>query len=67
MLSSIKATSLLPPFIWFHFVLSYISAVVFFTGGIGDWKNHLTIAENEMFDSILQEWTAGKEIPFTYE
>ena len=38
-----------------------------FTGDIGDWKNHLTIADNEMFDSFLQNWTAGKEIPFTYE
>lgn len=40
--------------------------VLFDTGGIGDWKNHMTVAENAMFDSVLEEWTAGKEIQFTY-
>ena len=36
-------------------------------GEIGDWKNHFTVADNELFDSVLEKWTAGKEIPFTYE
>ena len=36
-------------------------------GKIGDWKNHFTVADNELFDSVLEKWTAGKEIPFIYE
>ena len=36
-------------------------------GKIGDWRNHLTVADNELFDSVLEKWTAGKEIPFIYE
>ncbi|XP_067947799.1 sulfotransferase 1C2-like isoform X2 [Watersipora subatra] len=35
-------------------------------GGIGDWKNHLTVAQNEHFDSFLKGWEAGKDIPFKY-
>ena len=36
-------------------------------GEIGDWKNHFTVADNELFDSVLEKWTVGKEIPFIYE
>ena len=36
-------------------------------GKIGDWKNHFTVADNELFDSVLEKWTAGKEIPFIYK
>ncbi|KAF6019944.1 hypothetical protein EB796_021764 [Bugula neritina] len=36
-------------------------------GKIGDWKNHLTVVENEMFDEVLAKWPPSKEIPFVYE
>ncbi|XP_067946544.1 sulfotransferase 1B1-like [Watersipora subatra] len=35
-------------------------------GGIGDWKNHLTVAQNEHFDAFLANWKSGKGIPFKY-
>ncbi|XP_067945783.1 sulfotransferase 1E1-like [Watersipora subatra] len=35
-------------------------------GGIGDWKNHLTVAQNEQFDAFLANWEGGKGIPFQY-
>ncbi|XP_067945780.1 sulfotransferase 1E1-like [Watersipora subatra] len=35
-------------------------------GSIGDWKNHLTVAQNEQFDAFLADWEGGKEIPFHY-
>jgi len=38
-----------------------------FAGDIGDWKNHLTVAENEAFDGFLAEWKEGKDIPFIFE
>ena len=36
-------------------------------GIIGDWKNHFTVADNELFDSVLMKWSFGKEIPFIYK
>jgi len=35
-------------------------------GEIGDWKNHFTVADNELFDACLDRWAVGKEIPFRY-
>ena len=37
------------------------------TGEIGDWKNHFTVADNEMFEEALQKWPTVKTIPFQYE
>ncbi|KAF6019942.1 hypothetical protein EB796_021762 [Bugula neritina] len=36
-------------------------------GQIGDWKNHFTVADNEMVDEFLAKWPLSKEIPFVYE
>ncbi|XP_067929895.1 sulfotransferase 1C2A-like isoform X2 [Watersipora subatra] len=36
-------------------------------GTIGDWKNQLTVADNELFNSFLESWEEGKDIPFLYE
>jgi len=35
-------------------------------GDIGDWKNHFTVADNELFDAFLDRWAVGKDIPFRY-
>ena len=48
-----------------HF--AWYSLFLLTTGEVGDWKNHFTVADNELFDSVLEKWTAGKEIPFIYE
>ncbi|XP_064625134.1 sulfotransferase 1A1-like isoform X2 [Lineus longissimus] len=36
-------------------------------GLIGDWKNHFTIAQNEIMDKILKERLAGTGLDFVYE
>ncbi|XP_067940694.1 sulfotransferase 1E1-like [Watersipora subatra] len=41
--------------------------LMFRKGKVGDWKNGFTVAENELFDAFLEEWTKGKDIPFKYE
>ncbi|XP_067946880.1 sulfotransferase 1C2A-like [Watersipora subatra] len=35
-------------------------------GKIGDWRNHITVADNEIFDRFLAQWSGGKDIPFKY-
>ncbi|XP_067940739.1 sulfotransferase 1C2-like [Watersipora subatra] len=42
-------------------------ALMFRKGKIGDWKNNFTVADNELFDAYLEQWTGGKDIPFRYE
>lgn len=37
-----------------------------FVGEIGDWKNHFTVSDNELFDACLDRLAVGKEIPFRY-
>ncbi|PAA84731.1 hypothetical protein BOX15_Mlig001354g5 [Macrostomum lignano] len=36
-------------------------------GEIGDWKNHLTVADNEELDKAIAERMSGSEIQFVYE
>ncbi|XP_046542786.1 sulfotransferase 1B1-like isoform X2 [Haliotis rubra] len=36
-------------------------------GEVGDWKNWITVAENEIFDSLIERRFEGTGIVFTYE
>ena len=38
----------------------------FFSGTIGDWKNHFIVAENEQFDEILDREFRDSNMKFTY-
>ena len=42
-------------------------SVIYRKGGIGDWKNHFTVAQNEMFDKYIQENFADSMFKFTYQ
>ncbi|XP_067945619.1 sulfotransferase 1C2-like [Watersipora subatra] len=44
-----------------------VAQTTFRKGGIGGWKNHFTVADNELFDEFLTNWEGGKSIPFRYE
>ncbi len=39
----------------------------FVSGEVGDWKNWITVAENERFDDIIERRFEGTGIVFTYE
>ena len=39
--------------------LIYIFVVVVFSGEVGDWKNHFTVAQNELYDQIIEEGLKG--------
>ncbi|XP_002130825.2 sulfotransferase 1 family member D1-like [Ciona intestinalis] len=36
-------------------------------GEVGDWKNHLTVAQSEMIDAKIQEKLGHTDLKFTYE
>lgn len=46
-----------------NYVFLSVSVLV---GDIGDWKNHFTVADNELFEAFLDKWAVSKEIPFRY-
>ena len=41
--------------------------IVFRKGKVGDWKNHLTVAQSEIIDDILKESLRYGLINFTFE
>lgn len=43
-----------------------IDFLLLYAGTVGDWKNYFTVADDELFDSILAKWSGGKDIPFRY-
>ena len=39
----------------------------YFSGTVGDWKDHFTVKQNEEFDNIYQERLGDLDIPFVYQ
>ena len=43
-----------------------IQLTVFFSGGVGDWKNWFTVKDNEIFDKYIEENMRYCKWKFTY-
>ena len=41
--------------------------IYLFSGKVGDWKNHFTVAENERFDRIYTEKMDGTGLDLDFE
>ncbi|XP_071092796.1 sulfotransferase 1A1-like [Haliotis cracherodii] len=45
---------------------AFYDGAVFRKGGVGDWKNWFTVAQNEWFDQLYQENMADCHLQFKY-
>ena len=36
-------------------------------GEIGEWKTMFTVAQNEEFERVWNEWNKDRQIPFVFE
>ncbi len=52
--------------IWRHLYMS-AQGEDFVSGEVGDWKNWITVAQNERFDDVIERRFEGTGIVFTYE
>ena len=53
----------------FHFSLFIIKTHMLYfshTGTIGDWRNHFTVAQNELFDRLYNEKMADSRLVFDF-
>jgi hypothetical protein len=46
---------------------TYYWLVIFASGGVGDWKNYFTVAENEAFDKSMETISPEIGLKITYE
>jgi len=40
--------------------------IVFVPGEVGDWRNHFTVAQSDLFDKFYEEELGNLNIPFKY-
>lgn len=43
-----------------------IRFLLYISGKTGDWKNHFTVAESELYDEVIQRELQGYDIPFKF-